>query len=83
MKCRAVNFGLCGFIVVPGKLPLFAALTRSGEAVSNPQDNRDRNLKIAENEATRERKSDVRLTTWAIGITIVIALVVLAVFLKR
>lgn len=51
--------------------------------MSNSQDNRERNLKIAENEATRERKSDVRLTTWAIGITIVIALVVLAVFLKR
>jgi hypothetical protein len=52
--------------------------------VSQPQqDNRHRNLKIAENEAARERKSDVRLTTWAIGITIVVALVVLAIFLKR
>lgn len=47
------------------------------------QDNRDRNLKIAENEATRERNSDVRLTSWAIGIAVVVALVVLAIFLKR
>jgi len=51
--------------------------------VSNPQDSRKRDLKIAENEAARERKSDVRLTTWAIGITIVVALIVLAIFLKR
>lgn len=47
------------------------------------QDNRKRDLKIAENEAARERKSSVRLTSWAVGITIVVALVILAVFLKR
>jgi len=51
--------------------------------VSTPQDSRKRDLKIAENEAARERKSDVRLTTWAIGIAIVVALIVLAIFLKR
>ena len=51
--------------------------------MSNPQDNRERNLEIAENEATRERKSDVRLTSWAIGTTIVVALIVLAIFRKR
>lgn len=82
-KYRVLDFPLCRVTAVPGKLPRFAALARSGEAVSNPQDNRERNLKIAENEASRERKSDVRLTTWAIGITVVIALVVLAIFLKR
>ncbi|MDO8981238.1 MAG: hypothetical protein Q7V17_18610 [Afipia sp.] len=52
--------------------------------MSDPeQDNRKRNLKIAENEATRELKSDVRLTTWAIGVAVVIGLIVLALFLKR
>lgn len=52
--------------------------------MSDPeQDNRKRNLKIAENEATRELKSDVRLTSWAIGVAIVVALIVLAFFLKR
>lgn len=51
--------------------------------MNNPeQDNRKRDLKIAENEAKRELKSDVRLTTWAIGITVVVGLVVLAFLLK-
>jgi len=52
--------------------------------VSDPEhDNRKRNLKIAENEAARELKSDVRLTTWAIVATVVIALIILAIFLKK
>jgi hypothetical protein len=52
--------------------------------VSDPEhDNRKRDLKIAQNEATRELSSDVRLTTWAVSITVVIGLVVLAFFLKR
>lgn len=52
--------------------------------MSNPEDdNRKRNLKIAENEATREFSSDVRLTTWAIGIAVVLGFVALAIFLKR
>lgn len=46
-------------------------------------DNRKRDLKIAENEATREFTSDVRLSTWAIGIVVVIGLIALAMFLKR
>ncbi len=51
--------------------------------MSDPEkDNRQRNLEIAENEATRELKSDVRLSTWAIGIAVVVGLIVLALFLK-
>jgi hypothetical protein len=51
--------------------------------VSDPEnENRQRNLEIAENEATRELKSDVRLSTWAIGIAVVVGLIVLALFLK-
>lgn len=45
--------------------------------------NRKRDLKIAENEATREFTSDVRLSSWAIGIVVVVGLIALAVFLKR
>lgn len=52
--------------------------------MSDPeQDNRKRDLKIAKNEAARELKSDVRLTTWAIGVAVVIGLIVLAMFLTR
>lgn len=52
--------------------------------MSDPeQDNRKRNMKIAENEAAREFKSDVRLTTWAIGVAVIVAMIVLAIFLNR
>jgi len=52
--------------------------------VNEPEhDNRKRDLKIAENEATREFTSDVRLSTWAIGIVVVVGLIALAMFLKR
>lgn len=52
--------------------------------MSDPeQDNRKRNQKIADNEAKRELKSDIRLSTWAIGVAVVIGLIVLAIFLKR
>lgn len=52
--------------------------------MSDPDhDNRKRNLKIAENEAKRELKSDVRLTTWAVALAVIVALVVLAFFLKK
>jgi hypothetical protein len=47
------------------------------------RDNRKRNQKIAENESASELTGDVRLTTWAVGIAIVAALIVLAIFLKR
>lgn len=52
--------------------------------MSDPEDDRrKRDRKIAENEATRELTSDVRLSTWAIGVAVVIGLIVLAMFLKR
>lgn len=52
--------------------------------MSDPDhDNRKRNLKIAENEAKRELKSDVRLTTWAVALAVIVALMVLAFFLKK
>lgn len=52
--------------------------------MSDPdRDNRKRNEKIAENEAARGLTGDVRLSAWAIGMAIVIALIVLAIFLKK
>lgn len=42
-----------------------------------------RDLKIAENEASRERASDARLATWAIGVTVIIVAVILVFFLKK
>ncbi|MBN9586436.1 MAG: hypothetical protein J0G34_13710 [Afipia sp.] len=44
---------------------------------------RKRDLKIAENQASRERTSSVRVSTWAVGIVVVVALIALAIFLKR
>jgi len=46
-------------------------------------DERKRDQKIAENEASRELASDTRLSVWAIAVVVVVALVVLAFFLKR
>lgn len=52
--------------------------------MSDPErSNRERDQKIAENEAKRELRSDVRLSTWAIGIAVFVGLIVLAMFLKK
>ena len=40
-------------------------------------DNKTRDLKIAENEASRELASDIRLTTWAIGVAVILGLAAL------
>ena len=52
--------------------------------MSDPDhDIRKRNLKIAENEASRELRSDTRLATWAIVAVVVIGLIAFAFFLKK
>ncbi len=43
----------------------------------------DRDLKIARNEAKREFFSDVRLSSWATLIAVVLALAVLTFYLMR
>lgn len=43
--------------------------------------NKTRDLKIARNEASRELASSVRVTTWAIGIAVVLGLAVSVVIL--
>lgn len=45
--------------------------------------NKARDLKIAENEASRELASDIRLSTWAIGIAVVLGLAVLVFVLMQ
>jgi hypothetical protein len=42
---------------------------------SSDQDNRQRNREVAENEAKREMVSSVRVSTWAIVVTIVIGVI--------
>lgn len=47
------------------------------------QDNRARDLKIAANEEKRELASDIRLSTWAIGLAVVFALIVVMFMLMK
>ena len=42
---------------------------------SSDQDDKQRNREIAENEAKREMVSNVRVSTWAIVVTVVIGIV--------
>jgi len=46
---------------------------------STGQENRDRDREIAENEARREAVSNVRVSTWAIAVTVIIGLMVFGV----
>jgi hypothetical protein len=53
---------------------------------SSDQENKDRNREIAENEARRETISNVRVSTWAIAVTVVAGVIVFAIawgWLKR
>lgn len=45
---------------------------------SSEQENKQRNREIAENEAQRQTVSAVRVSTWAIALAVLIALVVVA-----
>jgi hypothetical protein len=46
---------------------------------SSDQENRQRNREIADNEAKREMVSNVRVSTWAIAVTIVIGIIVFGI----
>lgn len=48
-----------------------------------PRGNRERNLKIARNEAAREARSDMRLAAWAISLALVLALIAAFYLLTR
>lgn len=46
---------------------------------SSDQENKQRNRAIAENEAKREMVSNVRVSTWAIAVTIIIGVIVFGI----
>jgi len=53
---------------------------------SSDQENKNRNREIAANEAQREAVSNVRVSTWAIAVTVIVGLIVFAIawgWLKR
>jgi Flp pilus assembly protein TadB len=53
---------------------------------SSDQDNKQRNREIAENEADRQTVGDVRVSVWAIAVTVIAGIIVFAVawaWLKR
>ena len=47
---------------------------RSGEAGRSDSEEKARNRKIAENEAERQTIGDIRVSTWAIAVAVVIGL---------
>ena len=46
---------------------------------SSDQENKDRNREIAANEAEREAVSSVRVSTWAIAVTVIIGVIVFGI----
>ena len=47
--------------------------------MSSPDDNRQRNREIAENEANRQVVGDVRVSVWAIAVAIIAGLIVFGI----
>ena len=46
---------------------------------SSDQDNRQRNREVAETEAKREMVSNVRVSSWAIAVTIIVGVIVFGI----
>ena len=46
---------------------------------SSDQDSKQRNREIADNEAKREMVSNVRVSTWAIAVTIIVGVIVFGI----
>ena len=49
--------------------------------MSSPDQDRQRNREIAENEANRQVIGDVRVSVWAIAVSIVVGVIVLGIVL--
>jgi hypothetical protein len=45
----------------------------------NDRENRQRNREIAENEAERQTIGDIRVSTWAIAVTVIAGIIVFAI----
>ena len=50
---------------------------------SSDQENRSRDREIAENEASRQTTSSLRVSTWVIAVTLIAAVIVFAVAWAR
>ena len=46
---------------------------------SSDQENKERNREIAENEAERQTVGDVRVSVWAIAVTVIIGVIVFGI----
>jgi hypothetical protein len=46
---------------------------------SSDQENKERNREIAENEAERQIVGDVRVSAWAIAVTVIAGIIVVAI----
>ena len=46
---------------------------------SSDQENKQRNREIAENEAKREMVSNVRVSTWAIAVAVIVGVIVFGI----
>ena len=47
------------------------------------KDNKERNIEIAENESARQTSGDIRVSVWAIAVTVLVALAVFGWMLAR
>ncbi len=60
--------------------PLQRSIIGGGDSVSNSEsENKQRDRQIAHNEAKREAVSSVRVSSWAIGVAVVIGVIVFAI----
>ncbi|QOZ27901.1 hypothetical protein XH93_33030 [Bradyrhizobium sp. CCBAU 51753] len=62
------------------RLPLFRIMLVSGDRpMSAPDQDKQRNREIAANEAEREAVSAVRVSSWAIGIAVILGVIAVAI----
>ena len=55
--------------------------TEAGRAMSDAEDNKERNREIARNEEVRQTTGDIRVSAWAIVFSIILAVIVVGVVL--
>ena len=70
--------------VIAGECTIIDLILARDDRVNDQQEeNRARNQQIAANEEKREHASDIRLSTWAIGLAVVFALAVAMFMLMK
>ncbi len=79
-----IGYTTAGWAACPNKRLKSRILgIRSSPVDDQQQENHDRDLKVAQNEAKRELVSDIRLSSWATVIAIMLALIALTFYLMR